>query len=129
MSIYGYIRLNSHRPTPKNLGLREQARVIRTWSEEHGLEVRKIFRDTESSSASLELPNLKKGGLSVISQSGSLIGALLAHGQSVSINSCLIYLQNTNYALFLSQKVWIQKLKVVKKFWQRSLSWHFGTQN
>ena len=60
MSIYGYIRLNSHRPTPKDLGLREQARVIRTWSEEHGLEVRKIFRDTESSSASLELPNLKK---------------------------------------------------------------------
>ena len=60
MSIYGYIRLNSHRPTPKNLELREQARVIRTWSKENGLDVRKIFRDTESSSASLELPNLKK---------------------------------------------------------------------
>jgi site-specific DNA recombinase len=60
MSIYGYIRLNSHRSTPKDLGLREQARAIRTWSEEQGLEVRKIFRDSESSSASLELPNLKK---------------------------------------------------------------------
>ena len=60
MSIYGYIRLNSHRPTPKNLGLQEQAQVIRKWSEEQGLEVCKIFRDTESSSASLELPNLKK---------------------------------------------------------------------
>jgi acyl-CoA synthetase (NDP forming) len=33
----------------------------------------------------LELPNLKKGGLSVISQSGSLIGALLAHGASRGI--------------------------------------------
>jgi site-specific DNA recombinase len=60
MSIYGYIRLNSHRPTPKSLGLREQARVIRQWSEDQGLEISKIFRDTESSSASLELPNLKK---------------------------------------------------------------------
>jgi len=60
MSIYGYIRLNSHRPTPKNLGLREQGRVIRKWSKEQGLEIRRIFRDTESSSASLELPNLKK---------------------------------------------------------------------
>jgi len=60
MSIYGYIRLNSHRPTPKSLGLREQARVIRQWSEDQGLEISKIFRDTESSSASLELPKLKK---------------------------------------------------------------------
>ena len=33
----------------------------------------------------LELPNLKKGGLGVISQSGSLIGALLAHGSSRGI--------------------------------------------
>ncbi|MEC9459696.1 MAG: recombinase family protein, partial [SAR324 cluster bacterium] len=60
MSIYGYIRLNSHRPTPKSLGLREQARVIRQWSEDQGLEISKIFRDTVPSSASLELPNLKK---------------------------------------------------------------------
>ena len=35
-----------------------------------------------SANAMLELPNLKKGSLSVISQSGSLIGALLAHGSS-----------------------------------------------
>ena len=38
-----------------------------------------------SANAMLELPNLKKGGLSVISQSGSLIGALLAHGASREI--------------------------------------------
>ena len=60
MSIYGYIRLNNCRPTPKSLGLREQARVIRQWSEDQGLEISKIFRDTVPSSASLELPNLKK---------------------------------------------------------------------
>ena len=38
-----------------------------------------------SANAILELPNLKKGGLSVVSQSGSLIGALLAHGSSRGI--------------------------------------------
>ena len=38
-----------------------------------------------SANAMLELPNLKKGGLSVISHSGSLIGALLAHGESRGI--------------------------------------------
>mgnify|MGYP000729364152 FL=1 len=38
-----------------------------------------------SANAMLELPNLKKGSLSVISQSGSLIGALLAHGASRGI--------------------------------------------
>ena len=38
-----------------------------------------------SANAMLELPNLKKGGLSVVSQSGSLIGALLAHGSSRGI--------------------------------------------
>ena len=38
-----------------------------------------------SANAMLELPNLKKGGFSVISQSGSLIGALLAHGASRGI--------------------------------------------
>jgi len=38
-----------------------------------------------SANAMLDLPNLKKGGLSVISQSGSLIGALLAHGHSRGI--------------------------------------------
>ena len=60
MSIYGYTRINNHRPTPKNLGTRNQAKIIRKWSEEHGLEIKKIFRDIESNSASLELPNLKK---------------------------------------------------------------------
>ena len=38
-----------------------------------------------SANAMLDLPNLKKGSLSVISQSGSLIGALLAHGASRGI--------------------------------------------
>ena len=38
-----------------------------------------------TANAMLELQNLKKGGLSVISQSGSLIGALLAHGHSRGI--------------------------------------------
>ena len=60
MNIYGYIRLNSHRPVPKNLRLNEQARVIRKWSADQGLIITRIFRDNEFSSASLELPNLKK---------------------------------------------------------------------
>jgi site-specific DNA recombinase len=60
MSIYGYIRLNSKRPKPKNFSLREQAKIIRNWSDEQGLEIKKIFRDNEANSASLELPNLKK---------------------------------------------------------------------
>ena len=60
MSIYGYIRLNNHRATPKNLSLRVQAGIIRKWAEEQGLEIKKIFRDIASNSASLELPNLKK---------------------------------------------------------------------
>ncbi len=38
-----------------------------------------------SANAMLELQDLKKGSLSVISQSGSLIGALLAHGHSRGI--------------------------------------------
>ena len=38
-----------------------------------------------SANAMLELKDLKSGGLSVISQSGSLIGALLSHGNSRDI--------------------------------------------
>jgi DNA invertase Pin-like site-specific DNA recombinase len=60
MSIYGYARLNDHRPTPKNLGIRNQVKIIRQWTEDKGLTIRKIFRDTASNSASLDLPNLKK---------------------------------------------------------------------
>ena len=60
MSIFGYARLNNQRPTPKNLGIRNQVKMIRRWAEEKGLTIRKIFRDTATSSASLELPNLKK---------------------------------------------------------------------
>lgn len=37
-------------------------------------------RTTLSANAMLDLPNLEAGGLSVVSQSGSLIGALLSHG-------------------------------------------------
>ena len=60
MSIFGYARLNNQRPPPKNLGIRNQVKIIQIWAEEKGLTIRKIFRDTASSSASLELPNLKK---------------------------------------------------------------------
>ena len=60
MSIYGYTRLNNHRPTPDKLDTRNQAGIIRKWSEEKELKLKKIFRDIESNSASLELPNLKK---------------------------------------------------------------------
>ena len=60
MSIFGYARLNNQRPTPRNLGIRNQVKTIQKWTEEKGLKIQKIFRDTSSSSASLELPNLKK---------------------------------------------------------------------
>ena len=60
MSIFGYARLNNQRPTPRNLGIRNQVKTIQKWTEENGLTIHKIFRDTASSSASLELPNLKK---------------------------------------------------------------------
>ena len=60
MSIFGYARLNNQRPTPKNLGMRNQVKTIERWTEEKRLTIQRIFRDTSSSSASLELPNLKK---------------------------------------------------------------------
>ena len=60
MSIFGYARLNNQRPTPKNMGIRNQVQAIRSWTEEKGYTIRKIFRDTDSNSASLDLPNLKK---------------------------------------------------------------------
>ena len=60
MSIYGYTRLNNHRPTPDKLDTRNQAKIIRKWCKEQGLEIKTILRDIESNSTSLELPNLKK---------------------------------------------------------------------
>ena len=60
MSIYGYIRLNNHRRNPKNFDLKEQENIIRNWSEKHGYEIKKIFREIETTSSSLELPKLKK---------------------------------------------------------------------
>ena len=60
MSIFGYARLNNHRPTPKNMGMSNQVNIIQRWTVERGLTIEKIFRDKTSSSASLELPNLKR---------------------------------------------------------------------
>ena len=60
MSIFGYARINNQRPKPKDMGIRNQVKTIQRWTEEKGLTILKIFRDTDSSSASLELPNLKK---------------------------------------------------------------------
>ena len=42
------------------MGIRNQVKTIQKWTEEKGFTIHKIFRDTASSSASLELPNLKK---------------------------------------------------------------------
>ena len=60
MSIFGYARLNNQRPTPKNLGIRNQVKINQRWTEQKGLTIRKIFRDTTSNSASLELTNFSK---------------------------------------------------------------------
>jgi len=60
MSIYGYIRLNNHRRNPKNFDLREQENIIRKWSEKNEYKIKKIFREIEPTSSSLELPKLKK---------------------------------------------------------------------
>ena len=43
MNIYGYARLNSHRQNPKNFDLKEQAKIIQTWTEKNGYELKKIF--------------------------------------------------------------------------------------
>jgi len=59
MSIYGYIRLNNSRQNPKNLDLGKQNKIIRKWAQERNLKVKKIFREIESTSSSLELPKLK----------------------------------------------------------------------
>jgi len=47
MSIYGYTRLNNHRPTPDKLDTRNQARMIRKWSEKKELKLKKIFTTTK----------------------------------------------------------------------------------
>jgi len=60
MSIYGYIRLNNHRQNPKNFDLSKQEKIVRKWSEKKGLPIKKIFREIEPTSSSLELPKLKK---------------------------------------------------------------------
>jgi len=60
MTVYGYTRLNTNRPRPKNLDPKDQVHAIKKWCEERGIKIKKIFHDTEAKSTSLELPNLKK---------------------------------------------------------------------
>ena len=59
MNIYGYVRLNNRRRIPKNFDLNKQYNIIKEWSKERGIKVKKIFREIEPSSSSLELPKLK----------------------------------------------------------------------
>ena len=60
MSIYGYIRLNNHRRNPENFDLKKQASLVKNWAGKNGYDIKKIFREIESTSTSLELPKLKK---------------------------------------------------------------------
>ena len=60
MNVYGYIRLNKNRLNPKNFDLKEQLELVRNWSDKRGYEIKKIFREMETTSSSLELPKLKK---------------------------------------------------------------------
>ena len=60
MGIYGYIRINNQRQTPKNFDLREQSKIVKTWSEKNGLKISKIFQEIEKNSSSIDLPKLKE---------------------------------------------------------------------
>ena len=60
MNIYGYARLNIHRQNPKNFDLKEQAKIIQTWTEKNGYELKKIFTEIEPNDTSTDLPKLKK---------------------------------------------------------------------
>ena len=60
MNVYGYTRLNKNRLNPKNFALIEQENIVRQWSERKGYKIKKIFREIETTSYSLELPKLKK---------------------------------------------------------------------
>ena len=132
MSIYGYIRLNNHRATPKNLSLRVQARIIRKWAEEQGLKIKKIFRDIASNSASLELPNLKKL-ISLIEQgkvSVLVVARLDRLTRIIRLHHQLLKLFEENKIRFVSlAENLIRKQKVGKKYWKPSKFWLFGTQN
>ncbi|MEC8222943.1 MAG: recombinase family protein, partial [SAR324 cluster bacterium] len=60
MSVYGYIRLNTSVETPEGLGFKEQTQKINAWAAESKLEIKKIHRDKEPTSSSLDLPRLAK---------------------------------------------------------------------
>ena len=60
MSVYGYIRLNTSVETPEGLGFKEQTQKINTWAADSKLEIKKIHRDKEPTSSSLDLPRLAK---------------------------------------------------------------------
>ena len=60
MSVYGYIRLNTSVETPEGLGFKEQTQKINAWAEESKIEIKKIHRDKEPTSSSLDLPRLAK---------------------------------------------------------------------
>ena len=59
MSVYGYIRINKNRRNPKNFDLKEQENIVRKWSEKNGYEIKKIFREIETTNSNLELSKLK----------------------------------------------------------------------
>ena len=60
MSVYGYIRLNTSVETPEGLGFKEQTQKINAWAADSKLEIKKIHRDKEPTSSSLDLPRLAK---------------------------------------------------------------------
>ena len=60
MSVYGYIRLNSSVRTPKGLNFKQQKAKIEKWTQESKFVLKKIYRDNEPTSSSLELPKLSK---------------------------------------------------------------------
>ena len=60
MNVYGYTRLNDHRSIPEGLKLEEQSAHIKECASSQDLEVKKILKDIEPTSASLELPRMKK---------------------------------------------------------------------
>ena len=60
MSVFGYIRLNTSIGTPDGLSFKQQTEKINQWAKEAKLEIKKIYRDKEGTSSSLELPKLAK---------------------------------------------------------------------
>ena len=132
MSIFGYARLNKQRPTPKNLGIRNQVKIIQRWTEEKGLTIRKIFRDTVSSSASLEFPNLKKL-ISLIEQgevSVLVVARLDRLTRVIRLHKKLLDLFEEKNVRFVSIMEGLDsKSKSGKKFWTQLEFWLSGMLN